>query len=204
MHDQPTINGWLVCRSPPLSWSPVGNYIRIVVCFLLGNSPASEFYMPTFRNTLSVPFSYVGRYEEWLGLRMLGYWNGERFGPSQTFCHINTPTFSNLVILHTYPPMKMEQTECSETWAHKIQMVGNYPEESIQYSEHGESLKSSMLRLLYSGIYHCVVRLTGRCSCSWVDLPWRCREQVPPKCGLNLPNYTVSVTLIVRSHAIKL
>ena len=26
-----------------------------VVCFLLGNSPASEFYMPTFRNTLSVP-----------------------------------------------------------------------------------------------------------------------------------------------------
>jgi len=27
------------------------------VCFLLGNSPASEFYMPTFRNTLSVPSS---------------------------------------------------------------------------------------------------------------------------------------------------
>jgi len=25
---------------------------RVVVCFLLGNSPASEFYMPTFRNTL--------------------------------------------------------------------------------------------------------------------------------------------------------
>ena len=23
-----------------------------VVCFLLGNSPASEFHMPTFRNTL--------------------------------------------------------------------------------------------------------------------------------------------------------
>jgi len=28
-----------------------------VVCFLLGNSPASEFYIPTFRNTLSVPSS---------------------------------------------------------------------------------------------------------------------------------------------------
>jgi hypothetical protein len=27
------------------------------VRFLLGNSPASEFYMPTFRNTLSVPSS---------------------------------------------------------------------------------------------------------------------------------------------------
>jgi hypothetical protein len=28
-----------------------------VVCFLLGNSQASEFYMPTFRNTLYVPYS---------------------------------------------------------------------------------------------------------------------------------------------------
>jgi len=28
-----------------------------VVCFLLGNSPVSEFYMMTFRNTLSVPSS---------------------------------------------------------------------------------------------------------------------------------------------------
>jgi len=31
---------------------------------------------------------------------------------------------------------------CSETSAYKIQMPGNYPEESIQHSEHGESLKS--------------------------------------------------------------
>jgi len=38
--------------------------------------------------------------------------------------------------------MKMGQTECSETSAYKIQMPGNYPEESIQESEHGESLKS--------------------------------------------------------------
>ena len=30
---------------------------KAVICFLLGNSPASEFYMPTFRNTLSVPSS---------------------------------------------------------------------------------------------------------------------------------------------------
>jgi hypothetical protein len=50
------------------------------------------------------------------------------------------PTFSNLVILHTYPPMKMEQ--CSETSAYKIQRPGNYPEENIQHSEHGESFKS--------------------------------------------------------------
>jgi hypothetical protein len=28
--------------------------------------------------------------------------------------------------------MKMEQTECSETLAYKIQMLGNYPEENVQ------------------------------------------------------------------------
>jgi len=28
-----------------------------IVCFLLGNFPVPEFYMPTFRNTLSVPSS---------------------------------------------------------------------------------------------------------------------------------------------------
>jgi hypothetical protein len=35
-----------------------------IVCFPLGNSPASEFYMPIFRNTLSVPPSQAGRYED--------------------------------------------------------------------------------------------------------------------------------------------
>jgi hypothetical protein len=73
--------------------------ILIVVCFLMGNSPASEFYIPTFRE----------------------------------HC---------LFHLHTYPPMKMEQTECSETSGYKIQAPGNYPEESIRHSAHGESLKS--------------------------------------------------------------
>jgi hypothetical protein len=38
--------------------------------------------------------------------------------------------------------MKMEETERSETLACKIQTPGNYPEDSIQHSEHGESLKS--------------------------------------------------------------
>jgi len=38
--------------------------------------------------------------------------------------------------------MKIEQIECSETSAYKIQTSGNYTEESIQRSEHGESLKS--------------------------------------------------------------
>jgi len=41
--------------------------------------------------------------------------------------------------------MKMEEKECSETSAYKIQTPGNYPEESIQHSEHGESLKSGVI-----------------------------------------------------------
>jgi hypothetical protein len=56
-----------------------------------------------------------------------------RLFSSQTFSHINTPTFSTSVILHTYLPMKMEQTKCSEMLAYKIQTLGNYPEESIQH-----------------------------------------------------------------------
>jgi hypothetical protein len=42
----------------------------------------------------------------------------------------------------------MEQKECSETSAYKIQTPGNYPEESIQHSEQGESFKSRTLSLL--------------------------------------------------------
>jgi len=38
--------------------------------------------------------------------------------------------------------MKMEQTECSETSAYKIQTPGDQPKECIQRSGHGESLKS--------------------------------------------------------------
>jgi len=38
--------------------------------------------------------------------------------------------------------MKMAQADCSETLAYKIQTPGSYPEESVQHSEHGKSLKS--------------------------------------------------------------
>jgi hypothetical protein len=41
-----------------------------VVCFLLGNSPTSEFYMPTFRNTLFHLHRQVG--VKWLNLRIVG------------------------------------------------------------------------------------------------------------------------------------
>jgi hypothetical protein len=43
--------------------------------------------------------------------------------------------------------MKMEQIECSETSAYKIQTPGNHPEENIQHTEHGESLKSKTFLL---------------------------------------------------------
>ena len=83
------------------------NMCNLVVCFLLGNSLASEFYIPMFRNTLSHLHRRVG----------------------------------------TYLPMKIEQSECSKTLAYKIQTMGNYPEESTQHSEHGESLISRMCNL---------------------------------------------------------
>jgi len=50
--------------------------------------------------------------------------------------------FSNLVIIHLLA--YEDGTECSETSAHKIQTPGNYPEENIQHTEHGESLKSTV------------------------------------------------------------
>ena len=56
--------------------------------------------------------------------------------------------------LHTYPPMKMEQTECSETSAYKTQTTGNYPKKkSIQHSKHAESLKSRTKKIIRSTGY---------------------------------------------------
>jgi hypothetical protein len=72
-------------------------HVLYVACFLLGNSPASEFYMTTFRNTLF---------------------------------HLHLQR--QVGVFYTYLPMRMGQTVCSETSAHKIQTPGNYPEENIQ------------------------------------------------------------------------
>jgi hypothetical protein len=84
-----------VIRNQTYEYMKFNNHF-FIVCFLRGNSPASEFYMPSFRNTL---------------------------------------------------PMKMEQTECSETSAYKIQTPGNFPKESIQHLEYGENLKSRIIVL---------------------------------------------------------
>jgi hypothetical protein len=52
--------------------------------------------------------------------------------------------------------MKMEEAECFETSGHKIQTPGNYPEEGIQHSEHGESLKSRSAKRLMTQILNLV------------------------------------------------
>jgi hypothetical protein len=48
--------------------------------------------------------------------------------------------------------MKMEQTQCSETLAFKLQTPGNNPEESIQHSQQGKCLQSEccIARYLYT------------------------------------------------------
>jgi len=54
----------------------------------------------------------------------------------------------------------MEQTECFETSAYKVQTPGNYPEESIQHSELGESLKSRTLLNQY--LYNIINMMTTK------------------------------------------
>jgi hypothetical protein len=58
--------------------------------------------------------------------------------------NILNPSYSS------YLPTYEDGTECSETMAYKIQTSGKYPEESIQHSEHGKSLKSRTLNIVYS------------------------------------------------------
>jgi len=57
----------LIIKSHDIEVFLISNFRLVlnVVCFLLGNSPASEFYIPTFRNTLSIPSSsYLSAYED--------------------------------------------------------------------------------------------------------------------------------------------
>jgi len=70
----------------------ISNFHRV-----LGNFPASKYYMPTFRNTLSVP------------------------------------------------PMKMEQTECSERWHVKFRRLGITQKKA--YTIHSTGLRSLLIRV---------------------------------------------------------
>jgi hypothetical protein len=46
--------------------------------------------------------------------------------------------------------MKMEQTECSETLAFKLQTPRNKPEERIRHSKHGKSFKSRIDMIIWT------------------------------------------------------
>ena len=54
------MNGSGTDRISGLLTSRIVELFTTVVCFLLGESPASDLYMPTFRNALSVPSSKAG------------------------------------------------------------------------------------------------------------------------------------------------
>ena len=60
---------------------------------------------------------------------------------SQTFSR----TISYPSSFYSHLPAYEDGTVCSETSAYKLQTPGNYPKESIQHTEHGESLKSRSL-----------------------------------------------------------
>jgi hypothetical protein len=88
---------------------------------------------------------------QWNGNILHFFWGGN----SPTF-EFYAPTFRNTLCssehsvfyLHRqvdvdlHLPAYEDGTECSETSTYKIQTPGNYPEESIKHSKHGESLKS--------------------------------------------------------------
>jgi hypothetical protein len=62
---------------------------------------------------------------------------------------INTSTILKPGYYSSYLPAYEDGTECSGTSAYKIQTPGNYPEENVQHSQHGESLKSKCYLLKY-------------------------------------------------------
>jgi hypothetical protein len=64
----------------------------------------------------------------------------------------------------------MEQTEHSEQLAFKLRTPANHPEESIEHSEHGESLKLRM-HIFYSFKYCplCIVRYAQWTIVEWIS-----------------------------------
>jgi len=83
------------------------NFRRVlnVVCFLLGNSPASEFYMPTFQNTLFHLHRQVG-----MKKFLPAYKKKEQTECSETFVYkIQTP--------RKYPEESIQVIHCWVTWS---------------------------------------------------------------------------------------
>jgi hypothetical protein len=75
--------------------------------------------------------------------------------------HVQYPTFSTAVTLHTNSPMKMEHTQCSETLAFKLQTPGNNPEESTRHP--------ILCLSLVSPTYFPLLFVSVRCAVSVID-----------------------------------
>jgi hypothetical protein len=58
--------------------------------------------------------------------------------------------FGTLCLFHLHICLRRWNRQYSETSAYKLQTPGNYPEENIQYSEHGEILKSRIVFLIFT------------------------------------------------------
>jgi len=79
----------------------------LLVCFLLGNSPASKFYMPTFRNTQFHLHKQVGKLFTYLPMKM------EQTVCSETSAYkIQTPG--------NYPEGNIQHTEHGESSKSRI------------------------------------------------------------------------------------
>jgi hypothetical protein len=94
---------------------------------------------------------------------------GSGYFLSQTFSS-TVPHILNLVTLHTYPPVKMEKTECSETLSFKLRTPGNNPKENLRLSKHSEILKSRMPLSVTrcSGIYPHLSLTLSQCFSTFV------------------------------------
>ena len=68
----------------------------------------------------------------------------------------------------------MEQTECFESSAYKVQTPGNHPEESIQHSECGQSLKSRTCMICWTPVCNatcCRMPFDRQCHLSQCNIP---------------------------------
>ena len=103
---------------------------------------SAEKYIDSWFQTFSVFWMLYAFF--WVIPRRLNF-TFRRFGTLCLF-HLHRQVS---VKYSSYLPAYEDGTECSETSECKIQTPGNYPEESIQHSEHGESLKSTNRYILH-------------------------------------------------------
>ena len=75
-----------------------------------------------------------------------------KLSPCSVCCMLSGhPNYSQIQSFITYQPTKMEQTECSETSAYKIQTPGNYPKENIQqYNVFTSCTSKNCVTMLYN------------------------------------------------------